>query len=103
MLSLLFQYFNEDVQEVILMDYSNWHVKMPDKILTYTGENPFVKDKLGDRQLNLLVNARVALLSKVSRNNLTRYIILCKGEEYLALLNKSDPYILRMYTNFLPF
>lgn len=103
MLSLLFQYFSEDVQEVILMDYSNWHVVMPDKILTYTGENPFVKDKLGDRQLNLLVNAQVALLSKVSRNNLTRNIILCKGEEYLALLNKLDPYILRMYTNFLPF
>ena len=103
MLSLLFHYFGEDVQEVILMDYTNWHVVMPDKILTYTGESLFVKDKLGDRQLNLLVNAQVALVSKVSRNNLTRNIILCKGEEYLALLNKLDPYILRMHTNFLPF
>lgn len=103
MLNLLFTHFSEDVQEVILMDYSNWHVVMPDKILTYTGESLFVKDKLGDRQLNLLVNAQVALVSKVSRNNLTRNIILCKGEEYLALLNKLDPYILRMYTNFLPF
>lgn len=59
---MLFQYFNEDVQEVILMDYANWHVKMSDKLLTYTGSSSFVKDKLGDRQLNLLVNAQVALV-----------------------------------------
>lgn len=99
-LTMLIQYFSEDV---ILMDYSNWHVKMSDKLLTYTGSSSFVKDKLGDRQLNLLVNAQVALVSKVSRNNLTRNTILCKGEGYLALLNKSDPHILSMYTNFLPF
>ena len=59
---MLFQYFNEDVQEVILMDYANWHVKMSDKLLTYTSSSSFVKDKLGDRQLNLLVNAQVALV-----------------------------------------
>lgn len=76
---------------------------MPDKVLIYDGNNPFVLDKLDDKYISILVNAQVALLSMVPMGNLTRNLVLCKGEEHLALLNKIDSYSLRLHTNFLPF
>ena len=103
MLSLLFTYFLEDVQKVILIDCSNWFVKMPDKLLIYTGNDNSVLEYLSNEQFKYYVDAQVAMISGISRNNVGKGFVSCKGEEHLLELRKLDPYVLRIATNILPF
>ena len=103
MLNLLFAYFLEDVKKVILMDCSNWYIKMPDKMLVYTGCNCSVLEQLLDKQFRYYVDAQVAMISEISRNNVKRGFVSCKAEEFLLKLLRLDPYVLRISVETIPF